>query len=358
MAEGNPDLRLAISSFEKKFGNISYNADEVLVGSGGRPLIYTAFQVICDKNDGVIFGTPSWNNHYFIQTVGAHPIEIPTSSKDGFLLTAEKIAPFIKEATLLCLCSPQNPTGTVYGKKALANIIDLVVEENNRRKRGKKLYVIFDAMYGCLTAGNTCNYNPLQLNPEIRPYLITVNAVSKIFAATGLRVGWCLGPSEILQKMKNLLTHMGAWAPMAEQKALARFLANPDAVANFLKKFKTELNDRLQTIYDGVTRLKQRGFPTSAIKPQGGIYLSLQVNLIGQVVNGKELKTAPDIAAYLLEQSGFATLPFSVFSSSDHLPWFRISVGTCRKVDIPLMLKKLEHVLEPFQFFKVKEVTQ
>jgi aspartate aminotransferase len=356
MAEGNVDLRAAIAAFEKEFSGISYNSNEVLVASGGRPLIYSAFQILCDKNDTVIYGTPSWNNHYFIQTVGAKGIAIPTSAKTAFLLTAEKIAPHIKEATLLCLCSPQNPTGTVYSKKALSGIIDLVVEENKRRRNGKKLYVLFDAMYGCLTAGDNYNYNPLQLNEDIRPYLITVNAVSKIFAATGMRVGWCLGPKEILQKMRNLSTHIGAWAPMAEQKAVARYLVQTDGVKTFLKKFKEELEDRLKTIYHGIIRLKQHGYPVNAIKPQGGIYLSVQFSLFGEVVSEKELQNAPDIANYLLEQSGFAILPFSVFGSPENLSWFRISVGTCRKVDIAVMLKKLEVALYPFQFNNVKEV--
>lgn len=355
MAEGNSDLRMAIAQFEKQFNHIDYSSSEIVVGSGGRPLIYSAFQVICDKYDGVIFGTPSWNNHYFVQTAGAKAIEIPTSPRDGFLLTAEKIAPYIKEATLLCLCSPQNPTGTLYTKKALAEITSRVIEENKRRRNGKKLYLLFDAMYGCLTTGDQYNYNPLQLDAAIRPYLITINAVSKIFAATGMRVGWCLGPTEIIGKMRNLLTHMGAWAPMAEQKATARFLMQPQAVGAYLGKFKEGVQDRLEMIHRGIMQLKHKGYPVSSIKPQGGIYLSVQFNLIGKTEHEKELQTAPDIAQYLLAQSGFAILPFSVFGSSEELPWFRISVGACRKVDIPVLLKKLELALHPFQLNKVKE---
>jgi aspartate aminotransferase len=355
MAEGNPDLRSAIAQFEKQVTRIEYAANEVLVASGGRPLIYAAFQVICDKGDLVIYGTPSWNNHYFTQIVSATPVEIATSSKDGFLLTAEKIAPYIKQANLLCLCSPHNPAGTVYSKKTLNAIMDLVVQENERRKDGKKLYVLFDSMYGCLTADQCYNYNPFQLNPAIRPYLITINAMSKIFAATGMRLGWCLGPAEVLNKMRNLLTHVGAWAPMAEQKATARFLVQSEAVSKYLRKFKTEIAERLELIYNGCILLKNRGYPVKAIKPQGSIYLSVYFPLLGESINGKELKTAGDIAGYFLEQSGFAILPFSVFGSSEKLSWFRISVGTCRKQDIPEMLKKLQLALDPFQFYKLKE---
>jgi aspartate aminotransferase len=318
-------------------------------------LIYSLFQILCNAGDGVIYGTPSWNNQYFIQTVGAKPIPVATKPKDGFLLTAEKIAPYIKEATLLCLCSPQNPTGTVYAKKALAAIVDLVIQENRRRGNRRKLYVLFDSIYGCLASDDHYNYNPLELNPDIKPYLVTVNAVSKIFAATGMRVGWCLGPAAILEKMRNLSTHIGAWAPMAEQKAVARFLVRIDPVKKYLTNFKSDARECLDRIYNGFMRLKHNGYPVNAIKPQAGIYLSVQFNLVGVCVNNRELNNAPDVAHYLLEQSGFAILPFSVFGSAENLPWFRISVGTCRKIDIPVMLRKLEVALHPFQFDKVKE---
>jgi len=232
------------------------------------------------------------------------------------------------------------------------------VAENKRRRTGKKLYVLFDAMYGCLTSGDNYNYNPLQLNEEIRPYLVTINAVSKIFAGTGMRVGWCLGQVEILSKMRNLLTHMGAWAPMAEQKATARFLSQPQAVIAYLRKFREDIQARLEAIYTGFRQLKLKGNPVSAIKPQGGIYLSVQFSLLGKTDHQKELESAADIAQYLLNESGFAILPFSVFGSSEDLQWFRISVGTCRKADIPVMLRKLEVALHPFQFNKIKEVTE
>lgn len=348
MAEGNMDLRSAIGGFERRFAGIDYAADEVVVASGGRPLIYAVFQVICDEGDGVIYGTPSWNNHYFIQTVNAKGIEIRTEAKDGFLLTPDQIAHHIREATLLCLCSPQNPTGTVYSKKTLQTIANMVVEENSRRKHGKKLYVLFDAMYGCLTTGYL-NYNPLRLNEQLGPYLVTVNGISKIFAATGLRLGWCLGPKAVLQKVKNLLNHVGAWAPMAEQKAVARFLFNGDAVSNYLSAFREELYQRLMVIYTGIIALKKKGYPVNAIKPQGGIYLSVKINLIGKSINKKPLNDAHGIAHYLLETTSLAILPFAVFGAAGDLPWFRVSIGTCRKVDIPVILIKLEAALKRFQ---------
>jgi aspartate aminotransferase len=104
--------------------------------------------------------------------------------------------------------------------------------------------------------------------------------------------------------------------------------------------------------------LKRNGYPVTAIKPQGGIYLSVQFDLIGKTEHQRELEDAPDIAHYILQKSGFAVLPFSVFGSAENLPWFRISVGTCRKVDIALIFRKLETALHPFQFNKIREVVE
>jgi aspartate aminotransferase len=227
----------------------------------------------------------------------------------------------------------------------------MVLRENERRLPDeKKLYILFDAMYGNLATKASSHHNPITVCPEVKPYVITLGAISKVFAATGVRVGWCLGPSPVLQKMKNLLTHMGAWAPMAEQKAVARFLPQTDAIKRYLKNFKGELNYRLDAIYTGIKNLRKGGFPIDAVAPQGGLYLSIRIDLIGRVINGKKIETAADISEYLLQQSSFAVLPFSVFGSSDELPWFRISVGTSQKWDIPVMIKKLEEALTPFRF--------
>lgn len=349
-AEGNLDLREAIAHFERQWNRLNYRADEVLVGGGGRPLIYAAFRAIVDAGDAVVYGLPSWNTNYYTQLVGAKAIEIETEAGSGFLPTARDIEPFLKNATLLSLCSPQNPTGTVYSREELVEICHLVVEENGRRKISrKKLYVLFDAMYGSLLMEGIQAVDPVSLCPEIKPYVITINAISKIFSATGLRVGWCLGPLPVLQKMKNILSHMGAWAPMAEQKAVARYLPQTYPLTKFLNSFKDELHFRLITLYDGIKQLESEGSPVTAIPPSGGLYLSIKLDLIGEMAGNNRIATASDIATYLLEKGGIGVLPFSVFGSHARLPWFRLSVGTCRREDLKPFLHCLRKALEPFR---------
>jgi aspartate aminotransferase len=333
LAEGNLDLREAITSFTKTFQGMIYEPSEVLIGSGGRPLIYALYRTLVDPGDKVIYPVPSWNNHYYAQFTGGVPVEIETTADNNFMPTAEQIAPHLKDGVLLALCSPQNPTGIGFSEQNLKAICELVLEENKHRSDGeKKLYILFDQMYWPLTYGANQHHDPVSVCPDIRPYVIYVDAISKSFAATGLRVGWAMGSSTVLNKMKAILTHVGAWAPMAEQKAVAAFLVNTAAIEKYLLQFKAELEERLQMIYNGILLLKQQGVPIDAIAPQAGIYLTVKIEV-------------PDAHTLLLEHAGIGVLPFSVFGTAKDSPWYRISVGTCKKEDIKPMLEILRKVL-------------
>jgi len=168
-AEGNLDLRDAISQFTKERQQLDYSPGEILVASGGRPLIYSVFRAICDKGDKVIYAVPSWNNNHYAHFVDAEHVVVEASIDNHFMPTAAEIAPHIKGATLLALCSPQNPTGTTFTKKDLQDICRLVVAENARRGAGeKKLYLMFDQMYWQLTYGSIVHYNPVSLEPARR----------------------------------------------------------------------------------------------------------------------------------------------------------------------------------------------
>ena len=101
----------------------------------------------------------------------------------------------------------------------------------------KKLYVMYDQMYWHLTYGEIQHYNPVSLRPQMKEYTMFIDAISKVFASTGVRVGWALGPATIISKMKAILTHTGAWGPMAEQKALAKFLYQKENIDRYLKAF-------------------------------------------------------------------------------------------------------------------------
>jgi aspartate aminotransferase len=348
LADGELDLRQSVSAFIKKYEGLDYSTSEIQIASGGRPLIYTIFRALVNPGDKVIYATPSWNNnHYTHFTQGEH-VTVEATPETAFMPTAAQIAPHIPGAALLCLCTPQNPTGTTLPKEELEKICHLVLEENAKRGEGeKKLYVLFDQMYWTLCYGETQHFNPVGLVPEMKPYTVFVDGISKAFAATGVRVGWSLGPAELIAKMKAILTHVGAWAPMPEQKATAKFLQNYSAIDKYFDTFKTDILYRLQTIYDGIMALKEKGYPVDAITPQAAIYLTLQFDLKGSATaSGSVLTHQADVTQYLLEAAGLAIVPFSSFGGSKESPWYRMSVGTCRKEDIAPMLQELEAALE------------
>ncbi|HEX8277041.1 MAG TPA: aminotransferase class I/II-fold pyridoxal phosphate-dependent enzyme, partial [Segetibacter sp.] len=350
-ADGLSELRNSISSFIKKWEGINYASNEILVAAGGRPLIYTIFQTIVDKGDKVIYATPSWNNnHYVHMTQGEHCV-IEATPENNFMPTASQVAPHIEGAVLICLCSPQNPTGTTLQKEELEEICDRVLEENRKRgKEDKKLYMLYDQMYWTLTYGDTRHYNPVSLRPEMKDYTIFVDGISKVFAATGVRVGWSLGPASIIAKMKAILSHLGAWSPMAEQKATARYLLQNENVERYLTHFKAEVEERLVRIYDGFITLKNEGFAVDAVSPQAAIYLTVKFELLGKMKkDGERLEAQSRVTDYLLSEAKLAVVPFYAFGAAVDSPWYRLSVGTCRKEEINEMIGKLRAALSQLQ---------
>jgi aspartate aminotransferase len=224
----------------------------------------------------------------------------------------------------------------------------MVLEENKRRNdTEKKIYIMYDQMYWHLTYGDIQHYNPVSLRPEMRNYTVFVDAISKIFAATGVRVGWSMGPANVMNKMKAILTHVGAWAPMAEQKAVAHYLNYRDDINNYLSHFKKELEIRLQRIYDGFQKLKKEGLNVDAIAPEAAIYLTIKIDLVGKRTPAdKKLETQTDVTAYILNEAKLAVVPFYAFGASRQSPWYRLSVGTCKKEEIDEMLSKLKEALK------------
>jgi len=346
--EGSLELRQSVSAFAKEYQGLNYSTDEILIASGGRPLIYAFFRAVCDKGDKVIYAVPSWNNNHYVHFVDGEHVVVEARAENNFMLTAEDIQPHIREAVFLALCSPQNPTGTTFRKEELQKICDLVVEENKRRAENeKKLYVMYDQMYWHLTYNNIRHYDPVSLNPEMRPYTVYIDAISKVFASTGVRVGWSMGPAAVLNKMKAILSHVGAWAPMAEQKALTKFLSQKPAIDAYLKKFKSELEERLRRIYEGLVQLKQQGFSVDAVAPEAAIYLTVKFDLAGKkTADGKILQDQSDVTSYLLQEASLAVVPFYAFGASRNSPWYRLSVGTCKKEEISEMLGKLSDALK------------
>ncbi len=347
-SNGVAPLRESVRRFYERALGLKYEASSVLVTSGSRPGIYGTFRTVVDPGDRVVFPVPSWNNNHYCYLTGAVPVPVATTRDTTFLPTRELLAPVIRGARLLALNSPLNPTGTAFTPEALGDICDLVLEENARRRNGERpLYLMYDQVYWMLTFGETRHVDPVSLRPELAPYTIYVDGVSKAFAATGVRVGWVVGPRDIIESMNNFMGHVGTWAPRAEQIATARLLDAPDEVSAYRGQITAGLQQRLDALHDGIVAMRAAGLPVDATAPMGAIYLSARFALNGKrTSDGQLLRTNDDIRRYLLKAAGFAVVPFQAFGVKEDTGWVRLSVGAVSMADIERGLPLLRQAVE------------
>jgi aspartate aminotransferase len=342
-ANGIQKLRESVALFIQKFQGLKYDSEDFLIAGGARPLIYAAYQTILDKGEKVIFPVPSWNNNHYTHLSHAEKVMIEALPENNFMPVANDIREHLKTATLLSLCSPLNPTGTTFTKEGLLEICKLVLEENLSRPKGAKpLYLLYDQIYWALTYGDTVHHDPVTLLPELRPYTVFVDGLSKAFAATGVRVGWAFGPSDIIDKMKSILGHVGAWAPKAEQVATGNYLSNPTNAIAFVEELKGALSERLFKFHKGFIQLKEDGFPVDVIAPQAALYLTVKIDLIGLTTPENVIIDSTEIATkYLLDSAGVAIVPFYAFGAPKESTWYRLSVGTCNISDIEIVINAI-----------------
>lgn len=349
-SDGVEPLRRAISEFYTRRLGLSYALPSVLVTSGARPAIYGAYRVLVDPGDRVVFPVPSWNNNYYSQLIGAEQVTVRCSADTNFLPTAPMLARVLRDARMLVLNSPLNPTGTLFDAETLTEICDLVLAENARRERAggeRPLYLLYDQVYWMLTFGDERHVNPVVLRPEMSPYTILIDAISKSFAATGLRVGWAVGPVDVIKRMSDVLGHVGAWAPRAEQIATAQLLADDAGMDAFHAKMRPEVQKRLDALARVLGTLEKEGFPVEATTPQGAIYLSVRFNLAGRrTADGETLDTNESIRRYLLKTAGLAMVQFQAFGSDVDDGWFRLSVGAVSVADIEALEPRLREALK------------
>ncbi|MCL8538160.1 aminotransferase class I/II-fold pyridoxal phosphate-dependent enzyme [Chryseobacterium gallinarum] len=345
-ANGLLSLRKEVSKDLKNRWNLDYAPNDILITAGSRPLIYAVYKTIVDEGDKVVYPTPSWNNNHYAYLTSANAVEVKTKPETNFLPTADDLKPHLDGAVLLALCSPLNPTGTMFTKEQLSEICELVMAENKKRRADEKpLYLMYDQIYSNLTFGAE-HVDPVSLFPEMKGYTIYIDGISKCLAATGVRVGWGFGPAHIIDKMKALLTHVGAWAPKPEQEATAKFYENPENVNTFVADFKAKLEESLKVLHGGIQDLKGKGLSVDSIKPMGALYLTIKLDYIGKTKpDGAVIENSSDLVFYLINEAGVALVPFSAFGEEKSEPWFRASVGGLAIDEIKVMLPKLESAL-------------
>lgn len=339
-SDGLPELKRGVQGFYRSELHVDYPLDGVLVASGARPLIYALYRSVLDPGDRVVYPIPSWNNNHYCHLCGATGVAVDTRPEDGFQPTAAALAPHLPGARLLALNSPLNPAGTGMRHDELAAIARLVVEENRRRGSGARpLFLLYDQIYWLLADDSAPHATPVALVPEVAPYTVMIDGISKALAATGLRVGWALGPPYLIARMKDLLGHVGAWAPRPEQAATAEIFADPQLAHRLARAVRDGVDLRLAALDRGLTALAGRGFPVRHLPPAGALYLSVQFDLRAHFPDNRAIRK------YLLEEAGFAVVPFHAFGTVNDNAWFRLSVGAVAPEEIPPAFERVGSAL-------------
>ena len=345
---GLNELREAVQKWYSRELGLEYPLESILINSGSRPGIYGTFRTVCDTGDRVVYSIPSWNNNHYTHLVGGVGATIQTGAADRFLPSREAVRAALPGTRLLCLCTPLNPTGTMIAKDVLFGISEDIVRENeSRERRGERpLYLLYDQVYWTLTFGDAKHYTPPGLVPEMARYTVFVDGISKAFAATGLRVGWAVGPVDVIAKMSSLLAHVGAWAPRPEQFATIALLGDPTAVREFQTGMKRGLQSRLDALRKGFAAMQAEGLPVDSSEPAGAIYLAAQIAPFGRrTPDGAVLATNDDVRRYVLTAAGMGVVPFQAFGSTEDDGWFRLSVGAVSLAEVEAMLPRLRTAL-------------
>jgi aspartate aminotransferase len=346
-SSGMPELRKAVVAFYKEWLGLDVPLEGVVIAAGGRPIIYGVYRTLVDPGDRIVYPVPSWSNEYYTQICDAKAVVVPCGADTRFLPTAAMLEAGLRGATLLVLNSPANPSGTVFTAEELGAISDLVLAENARRPKGARpLHLLFDQMYWMLTFAGSRHVNPVTLRPEMAKYTVFADGISKSFAATGLRVGWGVGPPDVIRAISDLSAHVGAWAPRPEQLATAELLGDSDAIRAFRAVMLPAIEERLKLLAAGIGALKREGFPVDSTPPAGSIYMSARFALQGKHTPlGERLATNEEIRVYLLRAAGLAAVPFQAFGAKEETGWFRLSVGAVSVGQIRELMPRLKEAL-------------
>ena len=306
-AAGLPELREAIVAKTKRDSNYEVTADQVLVTNGGKQSVYQAFASIIDPGDEVLLPAPYWTTYpECVQLAGGKTVEIFSDETQNYLVTVEQLeAARTPKTKSLLFCSPSNPTGSVYSVEQVKAIGEWAVKNN--------IWVISDEIYEhLLYDGATAPSLPV-LVPALADTCIIINGVAKTYAMTGWRVGWMIGPKDVIKAATNLQSHLTSnVANVSQRAAIAALTGDLSAVHKMGEAF-----DRRRKLIVGLLN-EIPGFvcPT----PTGAFYVYPSVKgVLGTTIRGKTPKTSAELATLILEEVEVAAVPGEAFGPSGYL---------------------------------------
>ena len=317
--EGIPELRQSIVEKFKKDNDLNYDVSNVIVGTGGKQILFNALMSSLNKDDEVIIPAPYWVSYPDMTLLaGGKPIFVDCSSETNFKLTGEALDKVItKNSKWLVLNSPSNPTGSCYSISELEEIANVVRKHEN-------LYVMTDDIYEYIVYDNFKFYTLAQVAPDLKDRILTVNGVSKSYCMTGWRIGYAAGPSLLIKAMIKIQGQSTSNpSSISQYAALAGISGSKDFLDPCLKAF----DERRHFVVDKLNSIKG----ISCILPEGAFYAYPNVSgLIGKKTqNGKILNNDAEIVEWLLESAEVAAVPGVAFGLE---PYFRVSYATSLEV--------------------------
>ena len=317
--EGIPELRQSIVEKFKKDNDLNYDVSNVIVGTGGKQILFNALMSSLNKDDEVIIPAPYWVSYPDMTLLaGGKPIFVDCSSETNFKLTGESLEKVVtKNSKWLILNSPSNPTGSCYSISELEEIANVVRKHEN-------LYVMTDDIYEYIVYDNFKFYTLAQVAPDLKDRILTVNGVSKSYCMTGWRIGYAAGPSILIKAMIKIQGQSTSNpSSISQYAALAGISGSKEFLDPCLKAF----DERRHFVVDKLNSIKG----ISCILPEGAFYAYPNVSgLIGKKTqNGKILNNDAEIVEWLLESAEVAAVPGVAFGLE---PYFRVSYATSLEV--------------------------
>ncbi len=304
---GLPELRAAVAAKTLRDSGYAVEAGQVLITNGGKQAVYNAFAALLDPGDEVLLIAPYWTTYpESIKLAGGVPVEVVTDEASGYLATVEQLDAACTDRTkVLLFVSPSNPTGAVYPPDAVATI--------GRWAAGRGLWVITDEIYEHLVYGGAEHVSIATAAPELGNRVIVVNGVAKTYAMTGWRVGWLIGPPDVVKAATNLQSHATSNVNnVAQAAALAAVSGDLSAAAMMREAF----DRRRRTIVGLLGDIPGVVCP----EPHGAFYAYPSVKgLLGKPLRGRISTTSAELAAVILDEAEVAVVPGEAFGTPGYL---------------------------------------
>ncbi|MFZ4620441.1 MAG: pyridoxal phosphate-dependent aminotransferase [Bacteroidota bacterium] len=303
---GIPELRTAIVEKLKRDNNVLVTASQILVSNGAKHSIFNALQAICNKNDEVIIPAPYWVSYpEMVKLVDGVPVILKTTEKTDFKITAAQLKKAItKKTKALILCSPSNPTGSVYTPDELKAIAKVI--------QSSGIFVIADEIYEKVIYDGAVHFSLGSL-PDLKDQVITVNGVSKAYSMTGWRIGFLAGAQAVVDAAEKVQSQVTSGPnSIAQKAAYAAFAGNDDEVNKMTAEFKR----RRDYIHAALTAIPG----VTSTMPGGAFYLFPNVSAFyGKSYNGFKVKNSDDMAQYLIKEAQVVTVPGSGFGANNNI---------------------------------------